>query len=181
MAAITVHCTMCAQTAPAAAPDSAACSSCMEDWEAMYLESKARRDRARARPPLRYCVSCGDCLGVDMAADTKDPTRCFICAGAQRTRAFIRSLPLTVACDCGDPTCDVRWDIPTAVCGDCDERFPAEDGTHTDCSKRPPPPAATSVCTHCGDHYPSDSGGPHGTCGLDCYADSRPHWRREYD
>jgi hypothetical protein len=176
MAAITVHCTMCDQTAPA----SAACSSCMEDWEAMYLESKARRDRAHDRRPLRYCVSCGDCLGVEMAADTKDPSRCFICADARRHREWIRTQPLTVVCDCG---CGARWDIPTAICGDCDERFPAEDGTHTDCPKRPATVVSLSVatCRLCGDHYDPATDGYKDYCGLNCYTDANRHWRREYD
>jgi hypothetical protein len=144
--------------------------SCLEDGETVYLISKTIRDR------LRYCASCGDCLGVDMAADTKDPSRCVICADARRHREFIRTLPLTVACDCG---CGARWDIPTAVCGDCDERFPADDGTHTDCPKRPP--AAAATCRLCGDHYDPATDGYNDYCGLNCYTDANRHWRREYD
>jgi hypothetical protein len=138
--------------------------------------------------PKHICVSCGDYLGVEM--DTEDPTRCIICAGDRRSheshREFIRTLPLTVACDCG---CGARWDIPTAICGDCDERFPAEDGTHTDCPKRLAAAAAAAAtvvslsvaCRLCGDHYDPATDGYKDYCGLNCYTDANRHWRREYD
>lgn len=166
-------CTMCLAAVPA--PE-ICCVSCMEDMEGAYLASKAARDRAPSgRPRLIRCASCPDILGVDMAADPKDPTRCIICAPARRYREWVRKQPLTVPCDCG---CGARWEIPTSNCAHCDERFPTADGSHRDCPKAPPPP--TCRCALCGDSYPEDDGYK-GYCGLNCYTEAKPGWRREYD
>jgi hypothetical protein len=121
--------------------------------ESIDTHAKALRDRTRP------CASCPAILGVELAADSKDPTRCGMCAEARRHRAFIKTLPLTVAC------------------ARCDERFPAEDGTHRDCPKAPP---TSHRCRLCNDPYP-EGDGYKGYCGLDCYTDAKPHWRREYD